>query len=201
MSNSWNQFTDDLTYFFGNLSWAFKKGFIEATNDVIDHITKLLEWIKGTSLGSWLSSKMGIDLTGNITHFDIPEQPIKLKNHEHDYVRTNNILEYFMPRLSPLRPLLYEGFEQKQEWKWLPDAISKGIAEVYGGKDPTMLLQPSGDDFDFYGFKSQIAETKISEKQELDVNINIAGANKETRVETRNRSRAKLIVDTGRIVI
>ena len=209
MAKEWEKFTDGVKYLAENAGWALKKSFVEATNDVIDNLNRLLNWIKNTSFGSWLSEKFGFEIDGNLTQMAIPEKPYQPIKNQAEVVMTDNYLDTLLPRLTPLKPLVWSGSEPaEKEWNWLPDAISKGFAGVFDKsegptikvlKDDSEANQEQG--FDFYSFKKQIFETKITEKQQLDINVNLSGGDKDTRVETKNRSRSRVSIDTGKVMV
>ena len=127
----------------------------------------------------------------------------------------SNVIEASQPKnqLSPLQnvpmwePVKFLDWSKKTGGlppiKWAPDAITKGFKDVFAPLleedeefDPKVLKEG----FDFSSFK-QTLETTIHEKQQLDVNIKLDGANKDTQVEVRNRSKSRATVDTGRIMV
>lgn len=120
---------------------------------------------------------------------------------DNNFIKTNDYALTVFPRLAPLKQ--YEFQAQEQEYKFVPEFISKGFAEVFKDPDPDMLsdYKPAPNTYDFYNFKKQIIESNTTEKQQLDVNIKLDGVNKDTRVEVRNRSRSRATVDTGRIMV
>ena len=129
----------------------------------------------------------------------------------------SNVIEASQPekQLSPLQnvpmwePIKFLDWSQKTGGlppiKWFPDAITKGFKDVFDPIldddeefDPKVLREG----FDFASFKQElIQKTTINEKQQLDVNIKLDGADRNTRVEVRNRSRSTATVDTGRIMV
>ena len=81
--------------------------------------------------------------------------------------------------------------------KWAPDWITRGFSDVFGSAD-----EPSkSGSFNFQEFRKEITQTNVSDKGELDVNINLSGVTKDVRLETKNRSRARVTLDTGRIMV
>ena len=130
---------------------------------------------------------------------------------------TSNVIEASKPenQLSPLQNIPMWESIKFLDWskntggvapiKWAPDAITKGFKDVFASVleedeefDPKVLREG----FDFASFKQElIQKTTINEKQQLDVNIKLDGADRNTRVELRNRSRSTATVDTGRIMV
>ena len=127
----------------------------------------------------------------------------------------SNVIEASQPekQLSPLQnvpmwePVKFLDWSKKTgrlpPVKWAPNAITKGFKDVFAPIleddeefDPKVLRE----EFDFSSFK-QTLETTIHEKQQLDVNIKLDGANTDTQVEVRNRSKSRATVDTGRIMV
>ena len=142
-----------------------------------------------------------------------PAEKFKRNSPLEKQIVTDDFLATLKPRSILERPLVYEGFmprEYDPKFKALPDFISKGFAGVFDSAEPlpVAVVPEEGDNyypdkkqFDFNSLKQVVSQTTITEKQQLDVNIKLEGANEKTKVEAKNRSRSRVSVDTGPIMV
>lgn len=132
-----------------------------------------------------------------------PDIPRSLSSAKADknFIPTEDFSLTILPRLAPLKQ--YEYKPKEREYRFVPEFISKGFSEVFKEPEGEMVskYKHKTQAYDFYELKKQIIESKTLEKQQLDVNIKLDGANKDTQVEVRNRSKSRATVDTGRIMV
>ena len=132
-----------------------------------------------------------------------PDIPRSLASEKSDknFIPTDDFALSIMPRLTPLKQ--FEFKPKEKEYRFFPEFISKGFADVFKEPEDEMVskYEHESNAFNFYEFKKQLIESKTLEKQQLDVNIKLDGANKDTQVEVRNRSKSRATVDTGRIMV
>lgn len=216
MAKEWNKFTDGIKFMAKNAGLALKISFVNATNDVIDNLNKVLKWIKGSGLDRMISKIFGVEVS-EIPHLDRPEKISPPTVDKSEFIATNNILEAFKPRLYPLKPLVFSGFEpEKKEWKWVPEFVEKGFGDVFFSRDdpegPLQKVMPSNEELeqirkDMKNHKPSYNISKIqrpgkTEKQEVDINVHLSGREAaDVRVTARRKGPARVSVDTGRMMM
>lgn len=97
----------------------------------------------------------------------------------------------------------------EKAWHVLPDFLSKGFGDVFGDKEKNekeikdkykdKTLQKTAD-FDFQTLQKDLQQSS-QKPQSLDININVSDRGKESRTEIRNESRARVRLDTGKVMV
>ena len=199
VSNGWKNLIADAKYLWNLFTWAFRDAFVDATNDVIDKLNTFLAFFKDTDFGKWIAKKFGVDLGFKFEHLEKQQKPV------------------YLPPLDA-ETLAQKEFGQKKEWQWLPEFVSKGFTEVFNSStESPKLIEERLKRIEYYeefypdnvsenqsGYDfRKIIQSMMTERQEAEININIRDSRQDTSVETvnRGRERAKIRVDTGRIMV
>jgi TP901 family phage tail tape measure protein len=187
--------------------------------DGYEKLNQFLELLKNSWAGKVLEY-LGIKVEGNLKssggmpdEFKVtPANKLRIANFE----TTDNLIESLRPdRPAPLLPLRYSGFETElPKVKMFPDFLAQGFGDVFGEDEaqeqkvmpaPNVLEtiyreKENSKKYDFNRIKNPGREKQ--EKQEIDINVNLSGsAPEDVRVTTRRRGRAKVTVDTGRVMM
>ena len=199
---NWDLILEKLGVAWGEFSAALHDRFALIKYRVQSFFHDLVSFVYG-HLESFASSRIGrLVVSDSITDslrelskaHDLrprPSAPVLSGEKSPTPIVTSDLVAAMIPRPSPLRPIVWEGFQPKpREWKFLPEFVKKGFEDVFG-RDPL---------HDYIGRYSRKNPESGRRAEEIEVKISLEGGVPSMNVRQPTTSRARVSLDSGQLV-